>query len=135
MTRSTVQDYLRRAAAKGLSYEQLSQLSDSEAQALLGKGQRQSTTVEEVIDFTQVHQELQCKGITLMLLWQEGLDSAQWQCGYITARPRKPRDKSKVEKAVQEVERQILAPLRHQRFSNFGQLNRAIKAQLKGLND
>ncbi|MEH2425105.1 MAG: hypothetical protein V7K48_30650 [Nostoc sp.] len=31
----------------------------------------------------------------------------------LPVRPNKPRDKVKVEKAVQEVERQILAPLRH----------------------
>lgn len=35
VARSTVQDYLRRAASKELSYERLGQMSDSEAQALL----------------------------------------------------------------------------------------------------
>ena len=40
IARSTVQDYLRRAAAKSLSYAHLAQLSDSEAQTLLGKGKR-----------------------------------------------------------------------------------------------
>jgi len=57
VARSTVQDYIRRAEAKGLSYQQMSQLSDSEAQALLGKGKRQSSTADEAIDFTQVHKE------------------------------------------------------------------------------
>jgi transposase len=52
----------------------------------------------------------------------------------IPARPAKPRDKAKVEKAVQEVERQILAPLRHQRFSGFAQLNQAIGDLLEPLN-
>jgi transposase len=53
----------------------------------------------------------------------------------IPARPYKPRDKAKVEKAVQEVERQILAPMRHQRFTSLAQLNRAIRERLKSLNN
>ena len=245
VARSTVQDYIRRAQGKGLSYEQLRQLGDKEAQALLGKGQRQASKVGHPIDFTPVHRELKRKGVTLALLWQEGLDRGEWECSYgnfcrrysqwkrqhnlsmrqvykggdkllvdycgltvavvdpqtgeiteaqifvaclgasnytfaeatptqrleewiashsralkffggvperivpdnlksgvtspcryepgvnrtyqewaehygvavIPARPAKPRDKAKVEKAVQEVERQILAPLRHQRFT------------------
>ena len=52
----------------------------------------------------------------------------------IPARVRKPKDKSKVEKAVQTVERQILAPLRHQKFTSFTELNAAIQARLSCLN-
>ena len=52
----------------------------------------------------------------------------------LPARPHKPRDKAKVEKAVQEVERQILAPLRHQTFTSLNQLNQAIRAELVKLN-
>ena len=37
VARSTVQDYTRRADAKGLSYAALEKLSDSKAKALLGK--------------------------------------------------------------------------------------------------
>jgi transposase len=53
----------------------------------------------------------------------------------LPARPYKPRDKAKVEKAVQEVERQILAPLRHERFSSFSALNTAIGQRLQQLNE
>lgn len=53
----------------------------------------------------------------------------------LPARPNKPKDKAKVEKAVQEVERQILAPLRHERFTNFTDLNAAIRVCLQHLND
>jgi len=53
----------------------------------------------------------------------------------IPARPKKPRDKAKVEKAVQEVERQILAPLRHECFSSFSALNVAISRRLQPLNE
>ena len=42
VARSTVQDYVRRAVGQGLSYESLGELSDGDAKALLGKGQRQS---------------------------------------------------------------------------------------------
>jgi transposase len=44
----------------------------------------------------------------------------------LPARPYKPRDKAKVEKAVQEVERQVLAPLRHEQFRTLSDLNAAI---------
>ena len=262
VARSTVQDYIRRASAKGLSYEQLQDMSDSEAQALLGKKTPTSITKTE-IDFEPVHRELGPKGVTLALLWQEGLDRGDWTLSYgqfcrrynrwkgrqnlsmrqtytggeklfvdycgvtvpvthpvtgevttaqifvaclgasnytfaeatvsqtlpnwlgshqraleffggvpalivpdnlksgvtdpcryepginrsyqdfaehyqvavIPARPKAPRDKSKVEKAVQEVERQILAPLRHQSFGSVGDLNASIRPLLKHLND
>ncbi len=262
VARATVQDYIRRAEAKDLNYQQLKQLSDSEARGLLGKGKAKQGRAIESFDFERVHRELKRKGVTLALLWQEGLDRGDWQCSYgnfcrrynqwkrrhnlsmrqvykggdkllvdycgltvevvdpktgeiteaqifvaclgasnytfaeatasqkleewigshsralsffggvperivpdnlksgvtspcryepginrsyqewaehygvavIPARPLKPRDKAKVEKAVQEVERQILAPLRHQRFSSFAQLNQAMKEKQEQLN-
>lgn len=263
IARSTVQDYLRRAAAKSLSYAQLEQMSDSEAQSLLGKGKRKTNASPETIAYDYIHRELAKKGVTLALLWQEGLDTGEWSCSYgnfcrrynkwkgrhnlsmrqihkpgdklfvdysgltvpvldlatgnvataeifvacfgasnytyaeatpsqalshwigshqraltfyggvpaaivpdnlksgvtapcryepginrsyhdfaehygvavIPARVRKPRDKAKVEKAVQEVERQILAPLRHRQFTNLTDLNEAIREYLSKLNN
>jgi transposase len=262
VARSTVQDYIRRATAKNLSYEQLKQLSDNEVKELLGKGKRTVSQRTEPVDFAVVDLELQRKGVTLALLWQEGLDQGQWQMSYGTfcrrysqwrirqqlslrqvykggeklfvdycgltvpvidlatgevtlaqifvaclgasnytyaeatptqelahwigshqralsffggapecivpdnlksgvtdpcryepginqsyhefaehygvailpARPKKPRDKAKVEKAVQEVERQILAPLRHEQFTSFTALNAAVAQGLQRLN-
>lgn len=52
----------------------------------------------------------------------------------LPARPRKPRDKAKVENAVGVVERWILASLRHARFFSVGELNAAIAGLLDGLN-
>jgi transposase len=52
----------------------------------------------------------------------------------VPARPREPRDKAKVENAVQQVERQVLAPLRHETFASFTALNAAIRVQLERLN-
>jgi len=263
VARATVQDYIRRATAKNLSYAQLNQLSDSEAHQLLGKGKRKSEPSADPIDFGTVDVELQRKGVTLALVWQEGLDKEQWSCSYATfcrrynqwrvrhqlsmrqvykggeklfvdycgltmplgnretgeltaaqifvaclgasnytyaeatpsqdlphwigahqralaffggvpscivpdnlksgvtdpcryepginpsyqefaehygvaivpARPYKPRDKAKVEKAVQEVERQLLAPLRHEHFSTLTDLNAAITIRVKHLNE
>ena len=263
VARSTVQDYIRRATAKNLSYAQLSQMSDTEVHQVLGKGRQKSEQREEAIDFAAVDVEVQRKGVTLALVWQEGLDKEQWNCSYATfcrrynqwrvrhqlsmrqvykggeklfvdycgvtvpivnrdsgetttaqifvaclgasnytyaeatpsqalphwigaqqralaflggvpqcivpdnlkagvtdpcryepginpsyqefaehygvaivpARPYKPRDKAKVEKAVQEVERQVLAPLRHEPFTRLSDLNVAIAERLHRLND
>jgi transposase len=52
----------------------------------------------------------------------------------IPARVRKPKDKAKVETAVQIVERWILAKLRNQSFFSLGQLNESIRALLNTLN-
>ena len=81
VSRSTVQDYTRRADAKRLSYAVLCELSDSEAQALLGKQTGAPVPAKEM-DFSSVHKELSHKGVTLSLLWQEGLDRGDWTLSY-----------------------------------------------------
>ena len=81
VARSTVQDYIRRATAKGLSYEQLQGMSDSEAQKLLGK-QKKAAVTATAINFELVHQELGRKGVTLSLLWQEGIEQSEWTISY-----------------------------------------------------
>jgi transposase len=48
----------------------------------------------------------------------------------IPARVRRPRDKAKVENAVQQVERWVLAPLRNQTFFSLPEFNRAIGERL-----
>jgi transposase len=50
------------------------------------------------------------------------------------ARPRKPRDKAKVENAVLLAERWIIAALRHRRFHALAELNEAISELLEKLN-
>jgi DNA replication protein DnaC len=52
----------------------------------------------------------------------------------LPARPRKPRDKAKVENAVGVVERWILAALRHRKFFAVAELNEAIEELLERLN-
>ena len=52
----------------------------------------------------------------------------------LPARPKKPRDKAKVETGVQIAERQILAVLRDQRFFSIAALNEAIAPLLVRIN-
>jgi transposase len=52
----------------------------------------------------------------------------------LPARPRKPRDKAKLENAVGIVERWILAALRHRKFFAVAELNEAIDELLERLN-
>lgn len=52
----------------------------------------------------------------------------------IPARIRRPRDKAKVENAVQQVERWVLAPLRDQRFFSHAEANHAVRERLEWLN-
>ena len=55
--------------------------------------------------------------------------------GVLPARPRKPRDKAKVEACVLIVERYLLGRLRHRRFYSLGELNQAIQEMLIHLNE
>jgi transposase len=60
--------------------------------------------------------------------------AAHYQVAVMPARPRKPKDKSKVEVGVQVVERWILARLRHQTFFSLAELNKAIRSLRDDLN-
>jgi transposase len=53
----------------------------------------------------------------------------------LPARSRKPRDKAKVENAVLQVERWVLAPLRNRVFFSLEELQSALTDELKTLND
>lgn len=61
--------------------------------------------------------------------------SEHYNCAIIPARPGKPKDKGKVENAVQLVQRWILAPLRDRRFYSLEELNSAIRELLEELNN
>ena len=60
----------------------------------------------------------------------------EFACHYnlaiVPTRVAKPRDKAKVEKAVQETQRWLLAPLRDEKFYNLGELNTALWKLLDG---
>lgn len=55
-------------------------------------------------------------------------------CAVLPARPRKPRDKAKVENGVLIAQRWILAVLRHRTFYSLAELNAAIHECLERLN-
>jgi len=55
-------------------------------------------------------------------------------CAVLPARPRKPRDKAKVENGVLIAQRWILAVLRHRTFYSLAELNAAIRECLERLN-
>jgi len=56
-------------------------------------------------------------------------------CAVLPARPRKPRDKAKVESGVLIAKRWILAVLRHRTFYSLAELNAAIRECLERLNN
>lgn len=64
---------------------------------------------------------------------------AEWAAHYclavLPARALKPKDKAKVEEAVQNVERRILAVLRDRKFTSIEELNQAIAPLLEELNN
>ncbi|MBX9690957.1 MAG: IS21 family transposase, partial [Cyanobacteria bacterium] len=55
--------------------------------------------------------------------------------GILPARPRKPKDKAKVEKGVQLVEQRVLAPMRNMTFFTLEDLNREIVQRVNDLNN
>lgn len=56
-------------------------------------------------------------------------------CAVVPARPRRPRDKAKVEAGVLVVERTVLAPLRDRTFFSLAELNEALAAGTTRLNE
>jgi transposase len=79
-------------------------------------------------------------GVTVPCRYEPGVQRtyAEWAQHYhtvvIPARPAKPRDKAKVEVAVQVAERWILARLRHETFFSLAALNARIAELLTALN-
>lgn len=61
--------------------------------------------------------------------------AAHYQVAVLPARPRKPKDKAKVEAAVLVVERWILARVREHTFFSLAELNLCIKSLLEALNE
>jgi len=60
--------------------------------------------------------------------------ASHYDTAIVPARPRKPKDKAKVEGAVLLVQRWIVARLRNQRFFSLDELNAAIRDLLEKLN-
>jgi len=79
-------------------------------------------------------------GVTRACRYEPGVQRSydEWSRHYgttiVPARTRKPRDKAKVEVAVQVVERWILARIRNETFFSLGELNTRIAELLEELN-
>jgi transposase len=79
-------------------------------------------------------------GVTAACRYEPGINrtyqemAAHYGTAIVPTRVRKPRDKAKVEVAVQVVERWVLARLRHRRFFSLGELNAAIRELTDELN-
>jgi transposase len=72
LSRPTVAQYLHRAQAAGLSWPLPEGLDEATLEALLfPPPAAQGTLAHLAPDWASVHQELQRKGVTLLLLWQE----------------------------------------------------------------
>ena len=80
-------------------------------------------------------------GVTAACRYEPGVNrtyqdmAAHYGAAVVPTRVRRPRDKAKVEVAVQVVERWILARLRHQRFHSLAELNAAIRDLVEELNN
>ena len=61
--------------------------------------------------------------------------AAHYDTAVLPARPRRPRDKAKVEAAVRIAERWLLGKLRHRRFYSLAEVNAAIGELLVWLNE
>lgn len=79
-------------------------------------------------------------GVTLACRYEPGLQrtyeefAQHYTTVILPARPKRPRDKPKVEVAVQIAQRWILARLRHERFFSLAELNARIRELLEPLN-
>jgi len=69
--RSTVGDYIRRAEAAGLNCSQVQEMEDEELEAKLFSIQPLPKSGRTLPDWSEIHEELKKKGVTLTLLWQE----------------------------------------------------------------
>jgi transposase len=61
--------------------------------------------------------------------------AAHYGCAVLPARPRRPRDKAKVEACVLIIERWLLGRLRHRRFYSLAELNAVIADLVMRLNE
>ena len=80
-------------------------------------------------------------GVTRACIYEPDLNptyqefASHYRVAVMPTRPRKPRDKAKVESAVQVVQRWIVMRLRHQRFFSVTAANEAIRELLSYLNN
>lgn len=79
---ATVSDYLQRALASAVTWDDAKALSDAELEArLFQQPQYRAALPRAPIDLEWVHAELRRTGVTLQLLWTEYVEAAQARAG------------------------------------------------------
>src|SRR6266566_2835756 len=144
--KSAVGEYIRRARVIGLTWPVPDGLDDAELERRLFSppGFHVGPTKPQP-HWPTIQEELKGRGVTLLLLWEEYRAEHADGYGYsrfcdlygfvvLPTRVRKPRDKAKVEVAVQIVERFVLAKLRKRRFFSLDELNAAIRECVAAIN-
>src|ERR1700761_7780994 len=101
--------------------------------------------VGAVSNFGGVTRQIVCDnlkaGITAACRYEPGISrtyqdmASHYGTAVLPARVRRPRDKAKVEGAVQVVQRWVRARWRHRRFFSLAELNGAIRALIADLNE
>jgi transposase len=101
--------------------------------------------VNALTSFGGVARQIVCDnlkaGVTAACRYEPGISrtyqdmATHYGTAILPTRVRRPRDKAKVEVAVQVVQRWVLARLRHRRFFSLTELNTAIRELIAELND
>jgi transposase len=101
--------------------------------------------VNALANFGGVARQIVCDnlkaGVTAASRYEPGISrtyqdmASHYGTAILPTRVRRPRDKAKVEVAVQVVQRWVLARLRHRRFFSLAELNGAIRELIAELND
>jgi transposase len=112
--RSTIQDNLRRVQASGIAWPLPAELTDDvlEQRLFARPGTQAGLRRRSEPDWGTLAREL----------------------GVLPARPRRPRDKAKVEAGVRFAQSYILGRLRHQTFFSLAECNTAIASCLDRMN-
>jgi transposase len=135
----SVSEYLFLFKVSGLTWDEVRQHTDEQLeQAIYKHPPSKDVRSRPQPDWAKIRVEMQRKEMTLSLLWSEYKaqhpDGLGYNVAVMPTRVVAPRDKAKVESAVQIVERQIIGPLRHQTFTSLLELNQAIRVQLDEVN-
>ena len=82
LSRSTIQDYLRRARKECLSSQEAEVISEYNLFNYLGKSKVRKTRIPEEIDFEYVHQQMASGKQTLSSIWNQGKVERRWKSSY-----------------------------------------------------
>lgn len=77
ISRNSASDVIRIADEKGITWNDIKDLSDEQAYQLFYPDKHQYETIYEVPDYGIVHEELSKTGVTLKLLWKEYQDKCR----------------------------------------------------------